>query len=594
MNKIYVNKDQHLDAELKDIFKHEDIHVKGLHSLDILLFEMILVCCWYNPFVWLMRRAIRQNLEFLTDQQVLDKGIDKQTYQYSLLNVSKKGTSVGLSNQFNFKLLKRRIMMMNKKRSSKIELSKYAFLLPIFLLTGAAFTVSKAEGSIEGVVEKANETVLPIPLPTVDLRSQTDQSNMKATSLTDTLAKAHQVETKDFTEIKRSAIDFSKDQKYFVDNKLVSKAEFLAIPEGKLAKYWFSNDSDLIKYRTKSSIDIAGGAVLANTVEMQQHSDIAQKKLRCVMNGIVQEKTFTVDDIDPNAIASVSVLQGKAAIDKYGEDVGKDGILEVELKEGAHIGKDATRLKGNTIGIEVRANADPRSEPLYIVEGKEVNSTIMSAIPGTEIQSIDVIKNNAASIYGEKGKNGVILVKLKKNGSPKITNQTLTFTYDKKEDAGNVDKMKVNGNLSEVVVMGYKKEDANEPELKGRAQGIPGNIIRLTDDGSGKVAARNIKFRRVHGAKGNPLFVVDGEIAADKKIKDLDPNTIDNITILKDQNATALYGDQADNGVIIVNTKSYVKEHPEISSDVKDRLSGKVRKVIKTEVGKEQGEAIKK
>jgi beta-lactamase regulating signal transducer with metallopeptidase domain len=89
-------------------------------------------------------------LEFLTDQQVLDKGIDKQTYQYSLLNVSKKGTSVGLSNQFNFKLLKRRIMMMNKKRSSKIELSKYAFLLPVFLLTGAAFTVSKAEGSIEG------------------------------------------------------------------------------------------------------------------------------------------------------------------------------------------------------------------------------------------------------------------------------------------------------------------------------------------------------------------------------------------------------------------------------------------------------------
>ena len=160
LNKIYVNRGQHLEAELKDIFKHEDIHVKGLHSLDILLFEMILVCCWYNPFVWFMRRAIRQNLEFLTDQQVLDKGIDKQTYQYSLLNVSKKGTSIGLSNQFNFKLLKRRIMMMNKKRSSKIELSKYAFLLPIFLLTGAAFTVSKAEENIEGVVEKANETTL--------------------------------------------------------------------------------------------------------------------------------------------------------------------------------------------------------------------------------------------------------------------------------------------------------------------------------------------------------------------------------------------------------------------------------------------------
>ena len=167
LNKIYVNKQQHLDAELHDIFKHEDIHVKGLHSVDILLFEMILVCCWYNPFVWLLRRAIRQNLEFLTDQRVLDKGIDRQTYQYSLLNVSKKGTSIGLSNQFNFKLLKRRIMMMNKKRSSKIELSKYGFLLPLFLLAGAAFTVSRAEHSIEGVVRQANETPL-IALPQVN------------------------------------------------------------------------------------------------------------------------------------------------------------------------------------------------------------------------------------------------------------------------------------------------------------------------------------------------------------------------------------------------------------------------------------------
>ncbi|MGJ1214576.1 M56 family metallopeptidase [Sphingobacterium multivorum] len=450
LNKIYVNKDQHLDAELKDIFKHEDIHVKGLHSLDILLFEMILVCCWYNPFVWLMRRAIRQNLEFLTDQQVLDKGIDKQTYQYSLLNVSKKGTSVGLSNQFNFKLLKRRIMMMNKKRSSKIELSKYAFLLPIFLLTGAAFTVSKAEGSIENVVEKVNETAV---------------------------------------------IKLDKDLEIDVSlpAKMVSK--------------------------------ISKPVVELNTIELK---------------------------------------------------------------------KDTVKSKSGADTIHLRTSTRWEAEPLYIVEGKEVNPTIMAAIPGSEIQSIDVIKDNGKAIYGEKGKNGVILVTLKKKGSPMITNQTLTFTYDKKEDAGNVDKMKVNGNLSEVVVMGYKKEDANGPELKGRAQGIPGNIIGLTDDRSRRVAVSSIKFRGVHGAKGNPLFVVDGEIAADKKIKDLDPNTIDNITILKDQNATALYGDQADNGVIIVNTKSYVKEHPEISSDVEDRLSGKVRKVIKTELGKEQGEAIKK
>ncbi|MFX5922293.1 M56 family metallopeptidase, partial [Acinetobacter baumannii] len=67
-NKIYIHKAQHLDEELQDIFEHEHVHVKGLHTWDILLFEMLLIGCWYNPFVWLMRKAVRQNLEYLTDQ----------------------------------------------------------------------------------------------------------------------------------------------------------------------------------------------------------------------------------------------------------------------------------------------------------------------------------------------------------------------------------------------------------------------------------------------------------------------------------------------------------------------------------------------
>ncbi|MBL1410909.1 M56 family metallopeptidase [Sphingobacterium faecale] len=167
-NKIYVHQEQHDSPELQDIFKHEDIHVKGLHTVDILLFEMLLIGCWYNPFVWLMRRAVRQNLEFLTDQQVLDKGVDRQTYQYSLLTVTKQGTAVGIGNQFNFKTLKRRIMMMNKRRSSKMELSKYAFLLPIVIFAGATFTVSKAEGKIEELVEHIKDIPVDVVLPIVN------------------------------------------------------------------------------------------------------------------------------------------------------------------------------------------------------------------------------------------------------------------------------------------------------------------------------------------------------------------------------------------------------------------------------------------
>ena len=109
-----------------------------------------------------MRRSVRQNLEFLTDQQVLDSGLNKELYQYSLLKVSTEGVSLELSNNFNFKQLKKRIMMMNRARSRKVELGKYAFLFPLVILFAAAFTVSKADEKIVDVVGLVKETELRI------------------------------------------------------------------------------------------------------------------------------------------------------------------------------------------------------------------------------------------------------------------------------------------------------------------------------------------------------------------------------------------------------------------------------------------------
>lgn len=83
LNQIYVHKEQHQEDELLDVFEHETIHVKGKHSFDVILYEVLLIVCWYNPFAWLMRKAVRQNLEFMTDQQVLERGADRQMYQYS-------------------------------------------------------------------------------------------------------------------------------------------------------------------------------------------------------------------------------------------------------------------------------------------------------------------------------------------------------------------------------------------------------------------------------------------------------------------------------------------------------------------------------
>ena len=140
------------------------MHVRGLHSLDTLVFELIVIVCWYNPFAWLLRKAVQQNLEFLTDQQVLKQGADRRGYQYALLQVAESRIGSEMGNSFNFDFLKRRIMMMNKKRSSSKQIGRYAFLIPTLLIGGITVTVNQANAKIEHVVDQIGERQFALPL----------------------------------------------------------------------------------------------------------------------------------------------------------------------------------------------------------------------------------------------------------------------------------------------------------------------------------------------------------------------------------------------------------------------------------------------
>lgn len=142
---IYLNPSLHHPRELDAILEHESVHVNELHTLDILLAELSTVFYWFNPGVWYMRKAVKENVEFITDQKILQKGADRKAYQYSMLN-SLKGTQPSvLMNNFNITAIKRRIIMMNSKRSSSLQLVRYLFLLPVLLVLTTAFTLFRTE-----------------------------------------------------------------------------------------------------------------------------------------------------------------------------------------------------------------------------------------------------------------------------------------------------------------------------------------------------------------------------------------------------------------------------------------------------------------
>jgi hypothetical protein len=150
---IYVNKHQHSEQELKEIIRHEFIHVKQRHSLDIIWSELLCILNWYNPFAWLLRHDIRQNLEFIADQQVLQTGLDRKQYQYLLLKVIGVN-SFSIATNFNFSSLKKRIAMMNKAKSARVHLIRFLFLLPLLIVVLLAFRNSTQDRQqpLRGVV----------------------------------------------------------------------------------------------------------------------------------------------------------------------------------------------------------------------------------------------------------------------------------------------------------------------------------------------------------------------------------------------------------------------------------------------------------
>ena len=135
---IFVCPTGHTPEELDEILVHEQTHARQVHSLDVLAAELACTLGWFNPFVWLWKREVRQNLEYLADQSVLAGGHDRRTYQYHLLGLAYHKAAATIYNNFNVLPLKKRIRMMNKQKSKSIGQLKYLLFIPVAALLAAA------------------------------------------------------------------------------------------------------------------------------------------------------------------------------------------------------------------------------------------------------------------------------------------------------------------------------------------------------------------------------------------------------------------------------------------------------------------------
>jgi hypothetical protein len=160
---IYLNPRLHTKEEWKEIILHEYVHVRQHHTIDILVAEILCIVNWYNPFAWLIRFSMRQNLEFIADEQVIGNGFDKTEYQYHLLKVVGVN-EYRIANGFNFSSLRKRIIMMNKSKSARLNLVRFLFVFPLLAVLLLAFrnkyTTMAAEKRMEAAMTMANAAAM--------------------------------------------------------------------------------------------------------------------------------------------------------------------------------------------------------------------------------------------------------------------------------------------------------------------------------------------------------------------------------------------------------------------------------------------------
>ncbi|MEO6286448.1 MAG: M56 family metallopeptidase [Dyadobacter sp.] len=134
------------ENHFQTILEHEEVHIRQWHSIDIILIEILKIVCWFNPVLWLYKLALREVHEYLADEQAANR----DSYATFLVLYAKNAAIRSISNQFyNSSLLKGRISMIYKGRTSQWFRGKYLLLIPfvtvLVIITAARKQIISSE-----------------------------------------------------------------------------------------------------------------------------------------------------------------------------------------------------------------------------------------------------------------------------------------------------------------------------------------------------------------------------------------------------------------------------------------------------------------
>jgi hypothetical protein len=469
----------------REILSHEMAHIKGLHSADIIIAELMRILHWFNPAVWLLKQEIRNIHEFQADEAVINSGIDAKQYQLLLIKKAVGDRLYTMANSFNHSKLKNRITMITKKKSTRSASLKAMFVLPLTLFAVILFADEKVTSALEPV---SNAKITDL------IQKDTTKEVSKSVKIILNGDKA--------ASAKGDIADSTKKVKVrmVLNGKDTSTMVYSIALKDSLKPSVIVIDNKIINAENTNEVKVVKGEM---TVLWDATAD--DKNPLIVVNGEIQKPTFDI---------VITLKDGAQNIDGKTEENGnKEERREFRVIGINQIDKNSPDSVKSEIRIKSSGNVQ---NPLYVIDGKVIKEGgDINAIKAENIESINIFKDKTAiEKYGERAKNGVIEITLKKG----------VLSNDGKA-VKPVEAVKP--------VKGVKPVAADNHKAQERSAGVA-------------------KSRGII----NPIYVVDGEIM--KKgfdIANITPERIASMTILKDKSAIDKYGEKGKNGVIEITLK---------------------------------------
>lgn len=357
---IVINPNRFSEEEFQHILTHESIHVKQKHSFDVLLGKLFCAFFWVNPIIWLYRKAMIQNLEFIADSETFQQIENKYEYQKTLLKVVTHQHDLSITNQFYQSLIKKRIVMLHTNQSHKRNVWKYATILPLLVGFMLLFQIETIAQVKEVVISKSEANQI---IEFVIDKNTTDAQIKEETEL---LKKEFGIDLK-ISKIKRN-----------------SKNEIIALE----AKF---EDRD----KTSGRISIKGDEAIEPIRFFKEINENGKGNMGFDRNNIstvfakmkANDETQTIEIKKSDKGESIYIINGK----EYSKEEMKDKIVEldgaIEMDENDKTGKKIMVFKGNsTISDEIKT--------IIYLDDKIISKEEMDKIDAEIIKSVDVKKGD--------------------------------------------------------------------------------------------------------------------------------------------------------------------------------------------------------